>query len=259
MPIHSSSIHHTKHSQPDWARGDFFEDDANNDESNNIYNNDLNSPSDNYFGAEHVVLLFDCNPSMFERYIPMMPDEDDVDSDEEMDTLLGIGGGGGGGTTENSSKERLLSPMEVALTAAHKLLRMRIRAVAETKSGKRNGVGVILFGCDTMRDIRGKKSEGGGESDGSEDDGDDDSEDSSAKMQSSTFELLELTPPGIDQVLKIQECLPSKSKRKKQRDLGKEFSTVEVVEGEEEMDGMVDSCPLRQALHDANKAFMKAK
>ncbi|EED91329.1 ATP dependent DNA ligase 1 [Thalassiosira pseudonana CCMP1335] len=165
MPIHSSSIHHTKHSQPEWARGDFFEDDADNDESNNIYNNDLNPPSDNYFGAEHVVLLFDCNPSMFERYIPMMPDEDDVDSDEDMDTLLGIGGGGGS-TTENSS---------------------------------------------------------------------------------------------IDQVLKIQECLPSKSKRKKQRDLGKEFNTVEVVEGEEEMDGMMDSCPLRQALHDANKAFMKAK
>lgn len=133
----------------------------------------------------------------------------------------------------------LQSPMELSLTAISQLLRMRIRTVAESKTGKRNGVGVLLYGCDTMRAIR--KSGDSSDSDGAAGD---------EKILPSTHELVELTPPGIEQVLGIQACLGK-------RDLEKEFS---VRSGESRSDEEEDGSQLlRTALHEANKVFMHAK
>jgi hypothetical protein len=132
---------------------------------------------------------------------------------------------------------QMLSPVELSLNAISKLLRMRIRAVAESKTGRRNGVGVLLYGCDTMRSIRGSgdtsDSDGAGEE----------------KILPSTHELLELTPPGIEQVLGIQACLDK-------RDLGKEFSAGNREDRGDEEDG---AQLLRTALHEANKVFVHAK
>jgi hypothetical protein len=130
-----------------------------------------------------------------------------------------------------------LSPMELSLNAISKLLRMRIRAVAESKTGRRNGVGVLLYGCNTLRSMR---------SNGDFSDSDGDREE---KILPSTHELLELTPPGIEQVLGIQACL-------EKRDLEKEFS----VGNSEDRGGEEDGAQLlRTALHEANKVFMHAK
>jgi hypothetical protein len=132
----------------------------------------------------------------------------------------------------------LQSPMSLALTAISSLLRLRIRTVAESKTGKRNGVGVLLFGCNPLRGIR-KKSN----SDTEDDEGDNGDE----KLLPSTHELIALKPPGIDEVEWIQSCLS--------RDLKKEFSGDVVERGEEEDGGR----SLREALHEASKVFMHAK
>jgi hypothetical protein len=157
------------------------------------------------YGAEHALILLDCNPAMFERYI----------------------------AHEGGEHQ---SPMELSLTAISQLLRMRIRTVAESKTGKRNGVGVLLFGCDTYRGMRHRE-------DSDEEGGDD-------KILPSTHELIELTPPGIEQVMAVQACLTK-------RDLEEEFSVVYRQErGEEEEDGVH---LIKTALHEANKVFMNAK
>lgn len=129
--------------------------------------------------------------------------------------------------------------MELSLVAISKLLRMRIRTVAESKTGKRNGVGVLLYGCDTMRAIHKDDSDSDGAAVADE------------RILPSTHELIELTPPGIEQVLGIQSCL-------EKRDLQKEFAlgNREDRGDDEEEDG---AQLLRTALHEANKVFMYAQ
>ena len=52
--------------------------------------------------------------------------------------------------SEDGEDQHLVSPMDVAIEAAHRFLRTKIRDTAETKSGKRDGVGVVrrVLKCD---------------------------------------------------------------------------------------------------------------
>lgn len=53
--------------------------------------------------------------------------------------------------SEDGEDQQLVSPMDVAIEAAHRFLRTKIRDTAETKSGKRDGVGVVrILKCDVM-------------------------------------------------------------------------------------------------------------
>ena len=45
--------------------------------------------------------------------------------------------------SEDGEDQQLVSPMDVCIEAAHRFLRTKIRDTAETKSGKRDGVGVV--------------------------------------------------------------------------------------------------------------------
>ncbi|KAL3803547.1 hypothetical protein HJC23_014095, partial [Cyclotella cryptica] len=179
-------------------------------------------------------------------------DDDDEHSTTEKATVRKSMNDDGENTKEDAAMK---SPMEVALTAITQLLRMRIRTVAESKTGKRNGVGVLLYGCDTLRAMR-----GGGR--WHHDDDNEDDSDEEKMILPSTHELLELVPPGIDQVEKIRACLMSGGK--KRRDLEMEFSigchrAMDEKGGlsmEQEDDGA--RC-LKSALHEANKIFMHAK
>jgi non-homologous end joining protein Ku len=196
------------------------------------------------------LLLIDCHESMFEKYIPLLDDADimdDADNDEMADS----------NNTNNVTKEKkLFAPMDVAITAAHRLLRMKIRNIAETKTGKRDGVGILLYGCNTKRGLQGNSDtspKSGDESDDSDDE----------EAAHSTHELLELAPPGTVQILKVQECVPQSrnksSNHQQQRDLQKEFSTVNGDQNDNEEEGGDGCCTLRQALVDANKIFEAAK
>ena len=118
-----------------------------------------------HYGAEHVLLLFDCDASMFKRYVSCRQSSssssssstnDDDDNVKEEGDFTG-GKIGDGDENDDDDRRRMnlglvrYSPMDVAATAAHRLLRAKVRDVAETKSGKRDGVGVLLYGCDPNR------------------------------------------------------------------------------------------------------------
>ena len=107
------------YTQPAWAVddddlfGDGGEGGGDGDENNN-------NSSDANYGAEHLLLLFDCNHTMFEKYVPCL--------------------------SEDGEESNLVSPMDVAVTAASQFLRTKIKDIAETKGGKRDGVGVVSIG-----------------------------------------------------------------------------------------------------------------
>lgn len=196
------------------------------------------------------MLLIDCHESMFEKYIPLLDDADiDNDDDEEME---------GSNNSAPVKEKKLFAPHDVAVTAAHRLLRMKIRNIAETRTGKRDGVGILLYGCNTKRGLHGNKS------DTSSNSGDDESDsDEEEDEQHPTHELLELAPPGTEQILKIQECIPptrDNESNQNHRDLQKEFSTLGITNGNDDDKGGGDGCcTLRQAFVDANKIFEAAK
>ena len=111
---------------------------------------------------------------MFERYVacrrPSSSSSTNDDDDERDDPVGGKNDDGGDDGVDRRRMNRGLvrySPMDVAATAAHRLLRAKVRDVAETKSGKRDGVGVLLYGCDpdrrrSLRRRRGGSGDGGG-------------------------------------------------------------------------------------------------
>jgi len=143
--------------------------------------------------------------------------------------------------------------MDVAVTAAHRFMRMKIKEVAETKGGKRDAMGVLLYGCDpnrAMRDTGSPKSSGSGDDDSGEE----------REELPATEELIELHPPGGEQVRNIQECLPPDEIHQMQRNLRKEYSRgkseVVSVEDEDE-DDMV--CNILQGLTAAMKIFANSK
>uniref|UniRef100_A0A6U3Y072 SAP domain-containing protein n=1 Tax=Skeletonema marinoi TaxID=267567 RepID=A0A6U3Y072_9STRA len=230
--------------EPDW----FLDPD---DDGGDANDDDENNPSSaGGFGAEHILLLIDCHESMFEKYIPLLDDADmdDDDDNEEME---------GSNNNAPAKEKKLFAPHEVAITAAHRLLRMKIRNIAETKTGKRDGVGILLYGCNTKRGLQGKLDTS------PKSGGDDESDSDEEEEQHSTHELLELAPPGTEHILKVQECVPPSRDNKsnqQQRDLQKEFSTLGSVQNDDDDEGVSDGCcTLRQALVDANKIFEAAK
>eukprot|EP00804_Cyclotella_cryptica_P014014 CCRYP_002509-RA/>CCRYP_002509-RA protein AED:0.24 eAED:0.24 QI:97/0.66/0.75/1/0.66/0.75/4/0/477 len=237
--------------EPYWAL-DSSTEDENDDDNASSFGEQGKDSKPVIYGAEHALILLDCHPSMFECFLPRQDDDDDEHSTTEKATVRKSMNDDGENTKEDAAMK---SPMEVALTAITQLLRMRIRTVAESKTGKRNGVGVLLYGCDTLRAMR-----GGGR--WHHDDDNEDDSDEEKMILPSTHELLELVPPGIDQVEKIRACLMSGGK--KRRDLEMEFSigchrAMDEKGGlsmEQEDDGA--RC-LKSALHEANKIFMHAK
>jgi hypothetical protein len=189
---------------------------------------------------------------MFERYV-MCRRSDDVDDDaqtvEEGDTVV-----------------QYYSPMDVAITAAHRLLRTKVRNVAETMSGKRDGVGVLLYGCDPNRRRPRRRTSpyngGDGEGDVADDSSLDDDGDRDDSILPTTHKLIELAAPGIEQVLTMQECLPDErpyNNNRHRRDLCEEFSVRRCdadggARGEDE-----EVCSLRRGLTAALKVFSSAK
>ena len=206
---------------------------------------------------------------MFQRFMTLYQndanDENDDNEIEVGDLEGGTGSHHGSSDGNDGIKEQiLLTPMEVALMAIDHLLRLRIRNVATTRTGKRDGVGVLLYGCDPLRGRGGRAKD-------NEDnfDSDDPEHLHFQKVFPSTHELVQLAPPGIEQVLTLQECTPTikqKSFQKQKRNLEREFCfrNCENDDGKnasrkEGGNGGAVAFSLRSALHEANKIFMNAK
>ena len=108
---------------------------------------------------------------------------------------------------------------------------------------------MLLYGCDPNRAMRAKSPKS--TSSGSESDEDRDG-------LPPTHELIELAPPGIEQVISIQECLGPKNSNQKQRSLRKEFSAGK-SDGDQSGDDEDKVCSLSRGLTAAVKIFSNAK
>ncbi len=142
-------------------------------------------------GAQHILILLDCHHSMFRPYISTLcnttrTSQENNHSNDDMD---------------EGGEEKWLSPMDAALIAAKRLLQHRVHHVATTRTGKRDGVGIVLFNCPltnttsttTTSTTSGNGNEcihtlGGYSSTG-------------------VRILIPLEPPGVDQILTIRSFM----------------------------------------------------
>lgn len=86
--------------------------------------------------------------------------------------------------TSSNNPQQKITPFDAVLRAVEQLLKLRVKYVATSKAGKRDGVGVVLFGTKKRKDHLGITS---------------------------TLGLIPMEPPGIPQVLNIRKCLPKGS------------------------------------------------
>mmetsp|Transcript_11578 Transcript_11578/g.25067 ORF Transcript_11578/g.25067 Transcript_11578/m.25067 type:complete len:773 (+) Transcript_11578:166-2484(+) len=254
--------------EPSWARGDGDDEDEDGEDD---------TPA---VGATHVLVMIDCNPSMFVPSIRLTSDEDEGDEGDDDAQMNGQ-------QDEElpSSKEmELVTPFEAALRATEKLLRFRVNSVATSRGGTRDGIGVMLYATKKFRP-EDKQREQNGEgrdlsavkkvdraitgSDEDEESSDDDDEFDADEYMSSTYQLIPLAPPGTEQMLQIRGCIPgnvgsgSRVTINHKRDLVEEFADIETridpAKTAEGSNGIQSLCPLRSALHEASKAFLEAK
>ena len=164
-----------------------------------------------WFGAQHVVALIDCSATMFTPCIDWHQQDTDT--------------------------RKSISPMDAALIACERLARNRVLKVATQKTGKRDGVGVLLYGTRTHGDDN-------------DDDDDDDNDEQLTERRSSTQTLVELNPPGVQQIRMMRSCLddPICGRR---RNVQKEFMNVDNDAG--------FGRKLRTAIQEANKTYLEAK
>ena len=195
--------------------------------------------------AQHVVLLIDCAPSMFE---PVHPDPEFPDD--------------------------RLSSMQLALKTVQDTIRKKIRLVTVHKSGKRDGVGVLLYNTKyrlpLVRDEDEEEDEDKPEAtaadkkknDINSDDDDDDDDDVVPGMwgpkMSTVHELLPLLPPGIKAIKKLRATEPDIITNKATLDLAEEYCNKD--NGNKELgDDENSALTLRDALFEAQKCLMDAK
>jgi hypothetical protein len=183
--------------EPEWAKENTDVDEL---LSHNENENENDLP---WLGAQHILILIDCCSTMFEPCIEWMDD-------------------------------KLISPMDASILACEKLLRNRVLHVATQKTGKRDSVGVILFGGRTY--------------DGSLDHEDMD-EDQITEQKSPTQILVDLNPPGVKEIQTLRSCLKDPI-RGRMRDLRAEFQNNSPFD---------QARHLRIALQFANKIFSESK
>lgn len=135
-------------------------------------------------------------------------------------------------------EDTLLSPMDAAMKACQLMLRHKLNQVAVSKIGKRDGIGIMIYGPKIVSHD---------DSSSDEDDVDSDLEADESPLIASTNSLvkaiLSLAPPGIQQAKTLQHII-------EERDLRQECCPEADTES---------SRPLRSALSEASKIFNNAK
>lgn len=136
------------------------------------------------------------------------------------------------------------SPMDLSLQVAKKLLQDTVRTTVAQRTGKRNGIGIVLF--NTKREISSKTTA----DDNDDMDQDDEYDDDDGKHFSQGVHIfMTLVPPGISHVLDLNKCL------EKERNLQLEFQQ----EKKQEHATSATMAPLQTALEVCQDMFKKAK
>jgi len=291
--------------EPDWARGDG----TNTTETTTTTGQTTADGLNFHFGAQHILVLIDSAPSMFTPCVRIRNDNDD---DERMTNSASSSGVGGGG---------LITPFDAALMACERLLLLRVHYMSTSNSSKRDGIGIMLYGMppssasSLLQKTHGTnntnnittnknntnnnhiKREQGVDSDDEEEDqdDDDDDEDELRRRSISSLSLIDIAPPGIEQIQTIRSYLlprqyglsdvgGDRTRQRRVRDLKAELYPTHKEEDvvlqsnngikeEESVTGgggvMLDTdvaeeeedeeewqlCQLRVALYEASKAF----
>lgn len=168
-----------------------------------------------WFGAQHVLILLDGgDQNMFQACI--------------------------------NHGEQTLSPLDAAILACKTLCRNRVLQIATQKTGKRDSVGVLIYGVSFNKQKEGEQHE------------DDDEEETitegkNCALGSSSYMLVELNPPGVQQIQALRSSLDDPV-RGRQRDLKQEFWDEREIKTE-----ISKGQHLRSVLQDANKIFTESK
>eukprot|EP00536_Pseudo-nitzschia_multiseries_P005700 jgi/Psemu1/13220/gm1.13220_g len=225
--------------EPDFARDD------NNEQGENADRD--NEDNENQYGAHHVIALVDCHPDMFEK------GESRIRVDETDDNI--------------PKGAPAPAPVELSIKLVQTLLQLTIEQTVIRKTGKRNGVGLLLYNTKMVCDKISPLDETNDDDDDDDDDDDkmddeDDDEDHSVTEQdglstptaeTTVHRLLDLEPPGIKHAQTLRTLLPDDHRQTTaNRDLQAEFRP-----SERDLD--VPIAPLQTALEEAMRMFLNAK
>jgi hypothetical protein len=188
--------------------------------------------------AQHVLILVDCHADMFGQ---VFQDHDDGDDGENTNTPT--------------------TPFDMALRLAQELLQRCIRTSVTLKTGKRNGVGLLLYHTkpnrtkanesDDDEDNNNNTTTGDEQKEESDDDSSIDEDDDDDDEHTTTVHvLLPLAPPGVTQVKTIRRCVSSS--KDDDRNLKDEFACPDHQDV-----GRI--APLQTALEESMRIFRKAK
>jgi len=197
--------------------------------------------NENYFGAQHVIALVDCHPDMFQKgKIKAEVDENDNEGSKPM------------------------TGIELSLKLIQTLLQQTIEQTVIRKTGKRNGVGLLLYNTKTKRDNDtkdGKSDDDTVDDDDKMDDEDDDEEmdedtddekSTEPPMETTVHRLLDLKPPGIRHVQTLRNLLLDKRRQTTNVDLKADFCP-----SPDDPDPTI--APLQTALEESTRMFLNAK
>ena len=196
-----------------------------------------------------MIALVDCHPDMFKNGM-VLNDDGRHDDDKEV------------------------APIDLSIKLVQTLLQQTIEQTVIRKSGKRNGVGLLLYNTKSRRHDDGKKERENSiqSSDDDtvydddkmdddddkmdDDDGEYDTEDESSKPQPETtvHKLLDLEPPGVRHVQTLRTILVDERRQhqKSDRDLHADFCP-----SVDDPDPII--APLQTALEEATRMFLSAK
>jgi len=197
---------------PDWAQSD-SEQSYTSDENSKVAahigrNGPISIP-----GAQHTIILIDSHLTMFEPCIR---------------------------TACDYTQEGCISPFDAAIIAAENIIHYKVHLSATTRTGKRDGIGIILYNCPSAR--------------------------TESDTSSSIRTLMSLNPPGVDSIHMIRACSKNKDRCDfGSRDLKNELYSTKVEETSDDADSFEDkfeisqAYSLRSALYEANDMFNEAK
>lgn len=127
-----------------------------------------------------------------------------------------------------------MTGLDAALKTCEELARNRIMNVFFNSTGKRDGVGVMLY-C--VKDKQNNEDE----------DESDDEDEGQASQESKTELLIDIAVPNVSLIKGIQECLPAPIVGRR-RDLVEEY-----------VDAKINDYKLHEVINNANKAFSNAQ
>jgi non-homologous end joining protein Ku len=192
-------------------------------------------------GSQHVLVLLDCRPEMFQQFLPGDP----------------------------KFPDEKYSPMDVALAACENLVRAKVRTMTTLKTGKRDGFGVVFY--NTRLVSRRENSDKDNDADDkkpamNDDDGDGDDDDDDGSVGygprdelSTVHELLPLAPPGKQSVLTIKSAL-NKDPFSDGLDIEEEYGhPAQDTKSSQDKEDHVETNPLDLAFHHVIQLFSNAK